>query len=370
MARAHRRNLNNLLFSLFWWMLHKVSPSQGGNLLYWGLQSGAFPNTSVLDKSLTTDFFGHTLHTPVGIGSGFDVKANVIDDLIFMGAGFGEFGPYTLEYENPTMETRYLKKDKSIVVESLGYKNPGLVNMVSTFTNRRYLPNVVGIAITSTAYSEGENIKMGRHMTYEEELSLMARKIAPFCDYITLDFSHPETGLSSLVSDESGFVAVVRAVRKAIGEAAPVQTPHLFVKLPIDLTSLELPIVTKNLIRAQVDAVIVGEPLSLFHTPVKLSKNIRAGMLSGKAIKPFVIDKVSKIRQFTNAQVPIIAHGGIFSGQDAYDMIAAGASYVEIGTVLKYDGPSAITKINKELAAILKAKGFTSVQQAIGADYR
>lgn len=368
--RAHRRNLNNLLFSLFWWGIQKISPKRGRILLYWGLQSGAFPNTSVFDPVLMSGFFGHTLHTPIGIGSGFDNKANVVDDLIFMGAGFGELGPYTLEAENPIEEEFYLKKDKAIVVQSLGIKNPGVLRMIPTLTNRRYLPNIVGINLTSTSYSEDENIKMGRHITFEEEFDIMARKVAPFCDYITLDFSGTGTVLSTFPADASTFVPLVKRIKKAVAEAAPIQTPRIFVKLPLSMTPLEMPMVCQNMVDAGVDAAIVGAPISLFHTSIHLSKPMHAGMLFGKPIKMHIIEMVSRVRQFTQAQIPIIACDGIFSGRDAYDMIAAGASWLQINTVLRYDGPTAITRINRELARILKERGYASVKEAIGADYR
>ena len=101
MKRASRLNLNNILFSLFWSLIQKLSPKYGERMLYWGLQSGAFPNRSHEDPILKTNVLGFDLNTPIGIGAGFDKQVSVIDDLIFMGAGFGEFGPYTLEKENP-----------------------------------------------------------------------------------------------------------------------------------------------------------------------------------------------------------------------------------------------------------------------------
>ncbi len=367
--RATRRSLNNLLFSLFWWMIQKISPKQGDTLLYWGLRSGAFPSKVRLDPILGIDLFGNHFNTPIGIGSGFDRKGNVIDDLIFMGAGFGEFGPYTLDYEHPTTETFFLKKDQAIVTQSLGFKNPGLLKMIPVFVNRRYLPNFVGINLTITAASEGENIKLGHHMTYDAEFDLMTRKIAPYCDYITLDFSHPEIELSSLVSDASAIVPLIKHIQKALSEAAPIQTPKLLIKLPLDMTPLELPLVCQNMVTANVDGIIVGGPLSLFHTKVHLSKPIKMGMITGKPVQKYVTETVAKVRQFTKGKIPIIACGGVFSGQDAYNNIAAGASLIQLGTVIRFEGPGVITRINRELATILRSKGFKSVKEAIGADF-
>lgn len=369
MKRAKRINLNNIIFSLFWWVIQKISPKRGERLLYWGLQSGAFPNRSKEDPILETTVMNFHFKTPIGIGAGLDNQGKIVDDLIFMGAGFGEFGPFTLERENPVTETFFLPGDKAVVVQSLGYKNNGLLNMIPSFINRRYLPHIISVNITSTAESEAENIKQGRVMTYEEEFDLMVRKIAPYTDMITVDFSHPETELSRLITDASAAVPLLKRIRRAAEEAAPIQKPRILVKIPLNLTPLELPLVCQNLVSANVDAVIVAGPLSLTQNKMNLSKQHYSGMLSGAPIRHYVTDMVSKVHQFTKGQVPIIACGGIFTGIEAYECLAAGASLIQIGTVLRYDGPKAITKINQELAMMLRRKGLKSVSEATGVDF-
>ena len=370
MKKPKRLRLNNLLFSIFWWFIQKVSPKKGERLLYWGLQSGAFPNRFREDPRLATQVLGFNLKTPVGVGAGFDKRVGVVDDLIFMGAGFGEFGPYTLEEEQPVTETFFLRRDKAIIVQSLGYKNFGLVNMVPAFINRRYLPNIVGVNISITAEYEGENVKMGRVMTYEEEFAIMTHKIAPYCDFITVNFAHPETELSRIISDGSMIGGILKSIKRAVQEAAPIQKPKILVKIPLNVTPLELPLVCQHLMTAGVDGVVVAGALSLSQAKVKLSKKHYAGMLSGAPVKPYVLEMISKVYQFTKGKLPIIACGGVWTGQDAYECLAAGASLIQIGTVLRFEGPKAVTKINKELALILKQKGFKSVTEAVGADLK
>lgn len=369
MARARRLNLNNILFSLFWWFIQKISPKHGEKLMFWGLKAGAFPNRSQNDPILETEVCGFHLKTPIGIGPGFDRQGNVVDDLIFMGAGFGEFGPYTLEHENPTTETYYLRKDKAIVTQSLGYKNLGVSNILPLLINRRYLPNIISVNITSTAESEEENVKQGRLMSYAEEFETMVRKVAPYTDIITVNLAHPETELSTLLSDASSLVPLLKTIKKASLEAAPIQRPRIWVKIPLTITPLEVPMICQNLMDAGIDAVVVGGALSLSQAKVPLTHQYTAGMLSGAPNKRYVLEMISKVYQFTKGQLPIVACGGIFSGFDAYACLAAGASLLQIGTVLRFDGPKAVTKINKELSVILKQKGLKSVSEAVGIDF-
>jgi dihydroorotate dehydrogenase (NAD+) catalytic subunit len=68
-------------------------------------------------------------------------------------------------------------------------------------------------------------------------------------------------------------------------------------------------------------------------------------------------------------QVPILGMGGVSSGRDALEMIAAGASGVSIGTA-SFGNPTAIMSIQNELKELLVSKGFTSLRQAIGYAHR
>jgi dihydroorotate dehydrogenase len=68
--------------------------------------------------------------------------------------------------------------------------------------------------------------------------------------------------------------------------------------------------------------------------------------------------------------LPLIGCGGVASGADAYRKIRAGASLVQLYSALVFHGPGLIADIKRDLAACLKADGFTSVGDAVGADQR
>jgi len=57
---------------------------------------------------------------------------------------------------------------------------------------------------------------------------------------------------------------------------------------------------------------------------------------------------------FTPGEVPIIGVGGVSSGQDAYDKIRSGASLVQLYTSMVYAGPPIVSRINNELAELLR----------------
>jgi dihydroorotate dehydrogenase (NAD+) catalytic subunit len=61
--------------------------------------------------------------------------------------------------------------------------------------------------------------------------------------------------------------------------------------------------------------------------------------------------------------------GGVASGRDALELILAGASGVSVGTA-SFGDPTAIPRIQRELSALLAAKGFSSLKDAVGYAHR
>ncbi|MBQ9738207.1 MAG: dihydroorotate dehydrogenase (quinone) [Alphaproteobacteria bacterium] len=371
--RYGKANLSNMLFTAFWWISHKISPSLSKKLIVYGIRDGAFADRRIFNKVLGIDVMGYHFKNPIGVAAGLDKRGNVIDGMIALGYGFGEFGSYTLEKEMPFKKVMYLRQDKAILMQSLGYRNPGVQAIIPSLISRRHLPNFVGVNITTSTPTESENIKQGQHMTYEHEFALMASKVAPYCDYLVLNFAHPEVELSRLMTDRATVVPIVRSVRTAISQAAPIRPPKIVIKLPLDLTPHEVPLVCNALMEAQVDAVIVGGVQSLSKgngNTLKDKKYHHIGMLAGKPIKDLSTALVANIYQHTQGKLPIIACGGVFNGKDAYEKIAAGASLIQIYSAILFQGPNVVNKINRELTKILLDKGFQKLEDAVGCEMR
>jgi dihydroorotate dehydrogenase len=77
---------------------------------------------------------------------------------------------------------------------------------------------------------------------------------------------------------------------------------------------------------------------------------------------------VRLIYQKTEGALPIIAAGGIFTGKDAFQSIAAGASLVQTYTGFIYRGPATAKKIKQELVAELERAGVPSLDDLRGRD--
>lgn len=72
--------------------------------------------------------------------------------------------------------------------------------------------------------------------------------------------------------------------------------------------------------------------------------------------------------KLTSGNVPIIGVGGVGSGRDAYEKIKAGASLIQVYSMMVYEGPGLISRIRNELAEIVAENGHKSVEEVVGSD--
>ena len=99
-----------------------------------------------------------------------------------------------------------------------------------------------------------------------------------------------------------------------------------------------------------------------------LPHGTETGGLSGAPLRDRSTAVLRRMAELTRGQITLIGAGGVSSGADAYAKIRAGASAVQLYTAFAYDGPPLVPRVKAELAVALRADGFTSVEEAVGAD--
>ena len=113
-----------------------------------------------------------------------------------------------------------------------------------------------------------------------------------------------------------------------------------------------------NTIRAMTINIESGIPV--------LSNKI--GGMSGKSLKSIAIRCVYEISN--NIRIPVIGCGGIFSWEDAVEFMLAGASAIQLGSVIGYEGVGAFKKINLGLKSYLERKGLKKPLELVGLAHR
>ena len=94
----------------------------------------------------------------------------------------------------------------------------------------------------------------------------------------------------------------------------------------------------------------------------------KTGGLSGPAIRPVAVRAIYQVHAAL-PHVSILGMGGVTNGREALELILAGASAVSIGTA-NFGNPTATMLVKSELQELLIAKGFNSLQEAVGYAHR
>lgn len=90
------------------------------------------------------------------------------------------------------------------------------------------------------------------------------------------------------------------------------------------------------------------------------------GGLGGPLIKPVALANVRAFWKLFQGRLPIIGTGGIVTGRDAFEHFLCGASAVQVGTALVEEGVGVFARLEEELAAVLRTKGYPSVAACRG----
>jgi dihydroorotate dehydrogenase (NAD+) catalytic subunit len=201
-----------------------------------------------------------------------------------------------------------------------------------------------------------------------EEYIDLARKLRgrPGMSMLEVNISCPnvEDRGQVFACDPEAASAVLHAVRRNTAPEVPV-----FAKLSPDVTDIVA------IARACVGAGANG--LSMINTLLGLVvdtttlRPVLAGItggLSGPAIRPVAVRCVWQVHA-AMPEVPILGMGGIRTGLDALQFLAAGASAVSVGTVV-FNDPTAPTRIHAELAAALAARGIDRLSDVVGIAHR
>jgi dihydroorotate dehydrogenase len=176
-------------------LARRLDPETAHNLsiraLRWGL---AGQDSTPDDPVLAVPAFGRTLSNPIGLAAGFDKNAAALTPLGRLGFGFVEAGTVTPRPQtgNPRPRLFRLPADNA-VINRMGFNNAGIDIFVRNLR-----------AADRHATAIGANIGINKEGAVpERDYPALAAAVEPFCDYITINISSPNTpGLRDLQSEE------------------------------------------------------------------------------------------------------------------------------------------------------------------------
>jgi len=351
----------------------KMDPEKAHHLVVGGLEtSSALPGGRAALRmmygvpetaDMAVDLFGQHFPTPVGLAAGLDKNAQAVGGFSSIGFGFMEVGTVTPKGQpgNESPRLFRLPIDEALI-NRMGFNNEGAERMAQRLKKwtDRPIPVAVNIGKNKTTPNESAH----------EDYRQCIRTLYPYGDFFVVNISSPNTpDLRSLQhgSELSFLLTQVKEEMELQYKSSGIRK-SLLVKIAPDVSETELEYMVHTLTETGMDGIIATNT-TLSREGLNHASARETGGLSGKPLRNRSTEIISSIYRQTGGKLPIIGSGGIFTSQDAYDKIRAGASLVEIYTALIYEGPEVNRKLHAGLRQLLRRDGFRHISEAVGADH-
>ena len=336
-------------------LLFKADAETAHNLSLTALTLMPIPPLGSDSPILAQTFAGLHFANPVGLAPGYDKNAEVPVEILKLGFGFTEVGTLTpLPQEgNPKPRLFRLVEDEA-VINRMGFNNAGQQAASALLQN-----------IPEQARTGPIGINIGANKDSADRVAdyvIGVRNMEALADYLTVNISSPNTPGLRALQDKAALDDLLAQVMAARTRDTPV-----FLKVAPDLQPADIDDIVGVAMARGIAALIVSN--TTISRPALVSRHAgEAGGLSGAPLRDMAQQRIIDFRKASGGQMPLIGVGGIASAQDAYARIRAGASLVQIYSALVYQGPGLARRINKQLARLLQADGFTNIAKAIGVD--
>lgn len=319
---------------------------------------------SVTDKRLEQTLFGLHFPNPVGLAAGFDKDGVATSIWSNFGFGFAEVGTVTFVAQpgNPRPRLFRLPLDKA-ALNRMGFNNSGAAAMAARLAAcKQQFPPAIPIGINL-----GKSKVTPLEAAAEDYLNSF-RLLKELADYFVVNVSSPNTpGLRSL-QDAIMLSSILAALQTENESQKPIFVkiaPDLEWEAIADIISLAQTYQLAGIIATNTTIRRDGLKTQVIAKTGK-SPQEEAGGISGMPVRDRATEIIRFIWQQTQGKIPIIGVGGIFTPEDAWEKITAGACLVQVYTGWIYSGPLMIRGILEGLLAKLEQTGLNSISQAVG----
>jgi dihydroorotate dehydrogenase (NAD+) catalytic subunit len=279
------------------------------------------------------------------LASGFlGISQDVFNKIYRSGAGAVVSKSISIEpfegYRNPTL----VSLEECSYINAVGLANPG----AEAFSREIAFNKNVPIIVSLVGSSEDEFPPMIKKF---DGLNILAYEINLSCPHVE------KMGME--VGDDPEMVSTI--VKKIKSNT------HKPIIIKVGIGGIDVVKIAQVARDAGADAITAINTIRAMaintETLMPVLSN-RIGGLSGKSIKPVSIRCVYEISK--NLGIPVIGCGGIFTWEDAVEFMLAGASAVQLGSVIGYKGVSAFSNITRGIKRYLERKGMKNAMEIVG----
>lgn len=346
-------------------MLRLLDAERAHGLALKALAAGLVPGDRTGDPpALATTVFGRRFPNPIGVAAGFDKHCAALAATFRLGPGFVEIGGVTPRPQpgNPKPRLFRLPEDRG-VINRFGFNSEGHAAVAARLKAAR-AAGVTGVVGVNLAVNKESPDPAGDY----------AQGVAAFgadADFLTINVSSPNTAGLRDLQGEKALAALLERSTAALAALAGPEKPALLVKVAPDLDAAAIAAIADVVLsfrEAGLAGLVVSNTTVSRPATLKSAAAREAGGLSGPPVFRLSTDVLASFARRIDRRMPLVGVGGVASGRDAYEKIKAGASLVQLYSALVYEGPGLFGRIKRDLADLLRADGFTRVEDAVGRD--
>lgn len=298
---------------------------------------------------ISLEFLGLNMKNPTVLASGIlGVTTASVKFCADNGAGAVTIKSITKEprygHHQPIVHTY-----KGGMLNAVGYSNPGYEKALDEFKDLKKVgAPVIGSIVAKDA----------------EEFGFLADNFVNKLEFDALEIplSCPHTPGFGTMAGHSTPEATYE-ITKAIKESTKIP---VIIKLSPNVNNIGA--VAKSAEDAGADAICavntLGPGMLIDINSGKKIMGFGMGGVSGEALKPVAIRTVYDIYDFV--KIPIIGTGGVANGDDAVQMLMAGATTIGIGTAVVTRGVDVFSKVSEEIISFMEKNGYTKLNQLTG----
>jgi dihydroorotate dehydrogenase len=303
---------------------------------------------------------GLEFRTPLGLAAGVDKNSTAFDPLVALGFGAVEVGTATNlpQPGNERPRVWRLPNDRALL-NAMGFPNDGAGAQARRLANRR-TRHVLGVNIGKSKEVDLDGDVVGDYRA-------AARKLAPYADYLTLNVSSPNTPGLRTMQSTTHLRALVSGVRAELAELQ--REIPILIKLGPDLSNEEIIDLAEAAEEIKIDGIVAVNTTTDYEKTTACRAAIAAhgdrGGISGQPLKQRALEVLELLSERAE-NLPLISVGGIETAEDAWQRILAGAILVQAHTGFVYGGPLWPRRVNRDLARILNASPYETIEEAVG----
>ncbi|HNU66866.1 MAG TPA: quinone-dependent dihydroorotate dehydrogenase [Methylotenera sp.] len=286
---------------------------------------------------------GITFPNAVGLAAGLDKNAAVIDGMAALGFGFIEVGTVTPRPQPGNPKPRLFRVEEAQgIVNRFGFNNLGVDHLIENVKAAKY-KGVLGINI-------GKNFDTPNENAVDDYLVCM-RKVYAYASYITVNISSPNTKNLRALQEKEALSHLLATLKLEQLKLAGTHGRYVPVALKIapDLAQSQVNEIADLLMQHNIDGVIATNTTLARDMVQGMAHAEETGGLSGAPVREKSTLVIQQLSQRLQGAVPIIGVGGILSGADAVEKIAAGADLVQVYSGLIYKGPKLVHEVCSSL---------------------